>query len=127
MATPLEQLEAMRTVPENWDGYGGLSPSSEAIDAATAFYQLLGDTPGLSTPYLSPTPNGGVQFDWDVGSHHMEVAFEPKADGRIVVEFLYDNAETGDVVSGTAENARSLSHLPYPLRQLVTGFVPAAA
>jgi hypothetical protein len=34
---PIEQLEAMRNLVENWDGYGAASPTATAIDLALEF------------------------------------------------------------------------------------------
>lgn len=34
MATPIEQLQAMRSLEENWNGYGAAAPSATAIDLA---------------------------------------------------------------------------------------------
>ena len=45
MAKPLEQLEAMRNVTDNWDGYGGAAPRPELIDAASSLTQHpIGDS-----------------------------------------------------------------------------------
>ena len=41
MATAIEQLEAMRRLGENWDGYGGASPRPEAIVLAQAFVGFI--------------------------------------------------------------------------------------
>ena len=128
MASPLEQLNAMHNVPDNWDGYGGLPPSVAAIEAAIAFFQSVAEMPEMSEPSLSPSPNGGIQFDWDNGPHHLEVAFEPVAmNGPIGVEFLYDNSQTGAVVEGKVRHAVGVECLTYPLRQIVLGFARAAA
>ena len=32
MATPIEQLNAMRGLGENWDGYGAAAPQAKVID-----------------------------------------------------------------------------------------------
>lgn len=129
MATVLEQLELIRTnVTENWDGYGGLAPVPAAVDAAMAFYRSVSAAPELAAPYVGPTPNGGVQFDWDNGPHHLEVAFEPATvNGPISVEFLYDNTQTGVVVEGQIRHLPGAEALPYPLRQIVSGFATVAA
>lgn len=128
MATPLQQLDAMHNVPENWDGYGGLPPQPNAIQEAKAFFASLAGIAELTSPYLSPTPNGGIQFDWDHGAHHLEVAFEPVAlNGPIQVEFLYDNEQTGTVVQGKVRATGGAELPPFPLRHIVNGFASAAA
>lgn len=127
MATPYEQLEAMRTVPDNWDGYGGFAPKPEAIDSAIHFYRQVETIRNLPIPYLGPTPNGGVQFDWDDGPHHLEVAFEPERNGTLKAEFLYDNTLSGDVISGTIRNSKGIIDPSVPIRKLVVEMMPAAA
>jgi hypothetical protein len=37
MSRAIEQLEAMRHLGENWDGYGAARPRAEAIDLAIEF------------------------------------------------------------------------------------------
>jgi hypothetical protein len=41
MATPIEQLEAMRRLEENWDGYGAAAPQASVIDLAQEFTGLI--------------------------------------------------------------------------------------
>ncbi len=41
MATPIDQLQAMRDLTEKGDGYGGLAPRPEVIDAAIRLLQRL--------------------------------------------------------------------------------------
>ena len=41
MAEPIEQLEAMRHLGENWDGYGAAAPQAKIIDLAQEFISLL--------------------------------------------------------------------------------------
>lgn len=37
MATPIERLQAMRSLIENWDGYGAAAPAATSIDLAQKF------------------------------------------------------------------------------------------
>ena len=78
MAKPLELLEAMRKVSDNWDGYGGAAPRPELIDAAIAFFRGLRGAHGLSPPYVTPTRTGGVLFAWEQGPHQLEVEFRAR-------------------------------------------------
>src|SRR5436190_9308524 len=101
MAKPLaqleEQLEAMRNVSDNWDGYGGAAPRPELIDAAIAFFRGLRGASGLSPPYVTPTRTGGVLFAWEQGPHQLEVEVNSTVRG----EYLYLNRETGESATGT--------------------------
>lgn len=97
MLTPVEQLEAMRSVSANWDGYGADAPNASAIDLAKAFVRILGKVrrdadryPGLS---VTPTRVGGVMILWEDQDHEHELEVEP--DGS--VEFLHESKLTGQM------------------------------
>lgn len=47
----------------------------------------------IDVPQAGPTPDGGFQFVWDKGPHHIEVDAYP--DGRL--EWFYRNRLTGEV------------------------------
>jgi hypothetical protein len=127
MATIFEQLEAMRTVPENWDGYGGLPPRGDAIDeAATYFRRLSVAYPNLPAPYVTPTPDAGVLFAWDNGPHSLELHFDAEPKG-IVVEFVYLNTVTDDSAAGKLPNATRRPEIPFPLKQMFSGISAGAA
>ena len=62
----LARLDEFRALEDGWyDGYGS-APSSQGLDWLRQHAaRNLGDSP---TPYIYPTPEGGVQFEWDIGS-----------------------------------------------------------
>ncbi len=98
MATPIEQLEAMRCLSENWDGYGGAPPRPQAIDLAQDFVRLLevlrkASEPNAQALYVSPTRTGGVQIDWEDRFREHEIEIYP--DGSI--EFLHYEKTTGQI------------------------------
>ncbi len=99
MATAIEQLEAMRRLGENWDGYGGASPRPEAIVLAQAFVGFIeaamrgGRSPREATLHASPTRIGGVLIEWDDGLVEHEADFAP--DGSI--GFLHLNKQTKQI------------------------------
>jgi hypothetical protein len=94
MATPIEQLEAMNTLSENWDGYGAATPIPEAIELAKDFVQLLSKLQRRSQSFdifVSPGRDGGVLVEWsDVESEH---ELEINADGTL--GFLHTDKLTG--------------------------------
>ena len=83
MATAIEQLEAMRRLPENWDGYGAAAPHSEVIDLAQAFVGLAEAAirrklaPNEGTLHVSPTRLGGVLIEWEDAHKEHEVELCP--------------------------------------------------
>jgi len=97
MATVLEQLEAMRAVPHNWDGYGADAPRPELIAAAIEFWRGLQARPHLREPFVTPTRIGGVLFEWEHGPHQLEVELEAPAKAV----FIYLNRETDESATGS--------------------------
>src|SRR5437879_1654087 len=96
MATPSEQLQAMRELKENWDGYGAAAPHPSAIDLALELADLLEAliTKSSSKPaalHVGPTRIGGILIEWE--DHFLEHEVEINPDGSI--GFLHRNKTTG--------------------------------
>ena len=98
MATPIEQLEAMRRLGENWDGYGAAAPQANLIELAQEFAGLIeamlsksAADPGML--HVSPTRVGGVLIDWEDRSMQHEVELNPDYS----VGFLHLNKATGHI------------------------------
>ncbi len=99
MATPLEQLDAMRNLQENWDGYGAAVPVPEAIDLAKEFVTLLASLRlGLEPHkdvFVSPGRDGSVLIEWD--DAHTEHELEINPDGSL--GFLHTDKLTQEMRS----------------------------
>lgn len=72
MTTPIEQLQAMRRLEENWEGYSAANPSVVALDLAQELVGLsetMWKKSGSSSCVLlvSPTRNGGVLIEGKIG------------------------------------------------------------
>jgi hypothetical protein len=98
MATPLEQLELMRNLGENWDGYGADSPQANAIDLAQSFVSLIEALRKAAEPnggalYVSPTRIGGVLIEWEDHLREHEIQIDP--DGSL--SFLHLDKGTGKI------------------------------
>jgi len=67
MATPSEQLEAMRLLRENWDGYGAAALQSQVIgmvqtEVTACGVPLLGRPANLHPPSAQPgRPSSGTR------------------------------------------------------------------
>jgi hypothetical protein len=103
MATVIEQLELMRDLPENWDGYSAAPPRPGPIDAAIAFVRHCTTRLALPAPYVAPTRAGGVLLEWEQGPHQLEVEFDDADRGS----FVYLNRETGEQATGTLAPPRA--------------------
>lgn len=100
MATPHEQLQAMGSLAENWDGYGAAAPGTDVIELAEEFVGLMEimrskSVADASVMHVSPTRVGGVLIEWAVGL--MEHEIEICADRSI--SFLHHNTSTGHLES----------------------------
>lgn len=99
MAGPIEQLETMRRLSENWDGYGAAAPQGKVIDLAQGFVDLLGAmTRASASPpefHVSPTRVGGVLIEWGGDSVEHEVELSP--DGGVC--FLHHDNVTGAIAT----------------------------
>lgn len=109
MATPLEQLDAMRNLRANWDGYEADPPSPEVLDVAKEFVGLLTAFRGadsLREIHVSPGRAGGVLIEWaDPRSEH-ELEIEP--DGTW--GFLHTDRTTGKMTERKFPPTRQVIH-----------------
>jgi hypothetical protein len=115
MATSIDQLEAMRDLPENWDGYGGAAPRAEMIDAAIQFLRSLTGGEVRPEPFVTPTRTGGVLLAWELGPHQLEVEFDTSDKGS----YVYLNQQTGETATGTVSPARMNGTPPFALRAIM--------
>jgi len=97
MATANEQLEAMRSLRENWDGYAAAAPRPHIIDLAqelvTLIEPMLQQRQADCVLHVSPTRVGGVLIEWQNGLIEHEVDLSP--DGSI--GFLHRHSATGQI------------------------------
>jgi hypothetical protein len=119
MATPFEQLEAMRCLGENWDGDRGAAPRPEVINLAQDFVSLIEAVRRVSGPngetlHVSPTRTGGVLIEWE--DRLMEHEIEINPDGSI--GFLHLNKTTREIETRKFSSGGSAVVLPGLLQEL---------
>jgi hypothetical protein len=74
-ATAFEQLNVFSNLGNNWDGYGGVPISEQAIKhARTLLCTQLYTQAHLALPEITPTPNGTLVIEWQ--GRHGEAAVE---------------------------------------------------
>jgi hypothetical protein len=100
MTTAKEQLQALRSVPENWDGYGAAAPLANVVDLADEFVAFIDavlrkSASGPGSLQASPTRVGGVLIEWEDGTMEHEVEINP--DGSM--GFLHTNKTTGQIAA----------------------------
>lgn len=76
----LDELEALRLLPANWDSYGGEPPTAQAIISAENLLHganmVLGQHVGkrLEPEYIAPRADGGIQIEW--GNRPLKVSVQ---------------------------------------------------
>jgi hypothetical protein len=98
MATPSEQVQAMRGLREGWDGYGAAAPHDDALSLAREFVDLLEallrKTPsGIQALHVNPTRVGGVLIEWEDPVHEHEIDVNPDRS----ISFLHRHKTTGRI------------------------------
>ena len=98
MATLIDQLQAMRLLGENWDGYAAAAPHGNAIDLALEFTDLIAamlekSKAGPTEIHVSPTRVGGVLVEWEDASRQHEVEINPDRS----IGFLHLDKATGGI------------------------------
>lgn len=95
-----QQLEAMRRLPENWDGVGAAAPDKGAVDLAHDFVSFLEvalrkarDT--FAGLHVSPTHLGGVLIQWEDPVLAHEVEINPDQS----ISFLHQEKATGQIAT----------------------------
>lgn len=76
----VKQLNDVRAIPADWDGYGSPVLSDRAYQQARRLIFAV-EVEYLPTPHLGPESGGAVQFDWYNNSHALELHF--LADGTV--------------------------------------------
>lgn len=116
--TPLSQLigtlTSYESLPEDWDGYGGIAPTSEAVSNATDFVSLLPADLPLPKPMLSG--NGVVGLYWKTENLYLDIEFEGDGTYSYYAEKSGDSARYDDKISITsAELPEELEQILYSL------------
>lgn len=87
-----QQCQVFLEYSPDWDTYGALPIQQATVEGAIELLTNIAG-PGLPAPDVSPTPMGGVHFEWVVGSKALELTFF--APGR--VSALFVDESTGRV------------------------------
>ena len=69
-----ETLAELVALPEGWDGHGGLPVQPALAEQARRFMVAIRECTQI-VPDIVPLPDGGLQLEWYVSTHEVEVAF----------------------------------------------------
>jgi hypothetical protein len=110
-----EQFRAIADLPHGWDSHGSSPPDIRKLDAAWDLLTCLCQVSDFPKPHVNPTPDGGVQFDWEEGQRYFEIVLVAER----AATFLFRDDDAG------VEEAGELFEVE-PLNQLV-GYVRRVA
>ena len=110
MATPIEQLELMKNLAPNWDGYNADSLNHEVLEVAKEFVRILAaarPADPFRDVFVAPGRAGGVLIEWadDLAEHELEI--EPDGSWG----FLHIDRLSGRM---TERNFKPVRHAVHP-------------
>ena len=100
-ATNPEAVEKIRKLGDlelDWDGYGGIPPTGEAVKAtAWLLLETYRLTQGqLKNPFIAPLPEGGLELEWELDSS-VELMLVIPPTGTDIEYLLEEPQGSGDV------------------------------
>lgn len=91
-----EALQELVGLEVNWDSYGALPPSRQALEHAWRMTNVLAEN-GVPVPQVFPTRRGGIQLEWHLPSAALEWEIDPEARSGV---FIFDDHESGERIDG---------------------------
>lgn len=72
ITSTLKKVTELSQLADNWDGYGALSPTKEALIGAVELALELFEE-GTPLPDVFPVPNGNIQLEWSCFGLDLEI------------------------------------------------------
>lgn len=111
----LERLRGFARLESDWDSYGAKKTTSGAIEAASQYLASLVNeyrsTSGIrALPFwVSPLPNGGVQFEWREPNAELEVEID--RDGNLSYLLQTGQGQAADFLEREAASLTEVSEV----------------
>lgn len=82
----VQHIHKLTQLPADWDSYGSMAASRDALSAATLFLALIEvQSIALPHPNVVPATGGGIQLEWDRGGIEFEVEFLATGDAEYLL------------------------------------------
>jgi hypothetical protein len=101
------QLDEIESLSNGWDSNGSSSPVQCRVESARDFIECLAQAENLPQPYVNPSRNGGVQFEWEFGPRYFEV--EIVGEGTAI--FFYCDTQMREEEEGNLRAGESLENV----------------
>ena len=113
----VEKLQEYTKLRDNWDSYGGLAPTKQALLAAQELMNNILE-PETPVPYVFPVPNGSIQIEWALPDFEVEVEVSDYDHSLL----FYNNYATGEAEEvQLTTNLRPLVKVLDELRERIKG------
>ncbi len=118
----VERLRKLTNLKSDWDGYGGVPPTEEAVKAtAVLLLEIHKLTQGLlESPFIAPLPEGGLELEWELDSGAELMLIIPPT--RTDIRYLLDEPTSSGNINeseGVVSKDATLSELISRLAQLI--------
>jgi hypothetical protein len=92
----IETVRRLSQLPDDWDSYGSGPLEPAAVEAAA---NALGTASrsGLPAPFVGPVSGGGLQFEWTLRDHEVELEVLPDGTLRYLIVPRSDAEEEGRI------------------------------
>lgn len=67
------KLRELALLSSDWDSYGSVPPTADAIESAQFVLDQL-----FRNHHISPVSGGGIQFDFCIGNNDVEISIDPE-------------------------------------------------
>lgn len=104
MDMALQNLQQLKTLPNNWDGNGSGVIDAAAIEAAQ---QLLAKAPLLDVPapHITGIPGGGVGFHWRIEDRDLEIEVSTRGAAEYLKTMIGSDTEPDEGVIEDLEDS----------------------
>lgn len=80
----IHKINSYLSLPENWDSYGGIAPTSENVEFVKGIVEKFPN----HLYFCCPGPNGEIEVDWRIGDIQIEAFFEEDGNHMLVEDML---------------------------------------
>ncbi len=116
LAQSIERLNQILELDSGWDGRGGQQVALNTAFNAVAFVGLLAGSDAPAAPSIFPLGNGGLQLEWLISGHELEIELHPSGPMHALGVDVDDVVRVDEDLS--AENMSGLYRTQQYLREI---------
>ena len=109
------RLNELANLPNGWDGYNGLPAQRAAVEYARCIMDEIREYT-LIFPAIVPLSDGGLQLEWFVGAHEIEVTIAPDGSAQVYFE-CRDDGRNKEVSLSDPSSIKKFAHFFQELRR----------